>query len=685
MTIDRRKLIGGVSALGGSIALSALPGGKSALAAVSLKSKQSAALKPIPALPVDLFNPLLMTKFVKPLINPLGDAPIPVLRFGASGTLNLILRQTTQPLGLEQDGAGLPPTTLWGYAYGATSGIQSIANRGSVATFPGPTIEVQRGSSLKVRYVNGFDWVAFPADVPVDTTISWADPGGLGAAAPIPSATHLHGGHVNTLPNGYKSDGGPLGWSTPRETYTGPLFARNYTYDNMQEAGFLWYHDHALGITRTNVYMGLAGLYFLRDANENWLRFKKPGASGPELPSYPYEVPLVIQDRMFRSNGSLYYPSEVADYPNPDPDTPITAPAITHMPEFFGDTILVNARAWPKLEVEPRKYRFRLLNGSDSRFYELAFWTSDNVRLPIWVIGTELGFLNVPTRAFLPEGSPHAGEPDTLLMAPADRYDIVMDFSGLAPDTSVLLLNTATTPYPGGDDPDPSTTQSIMAFTLTKAFNATVPDAIINLTGAGTPTALRNRASGPGYTTPVLQDPATFPVTGKRRKIFLFEGRDTFGRLQTMIGRVGTQGDRNAGTRTFLDPITEKPLINTTEVWEFYNMTGDAHPIHMHLVDFRILSRQPFTATTTARTNSDGAQGAYLDPATIAFTGPARVADPWEAGKKDTVIVYPGEVARVVATFDRLGHYVYHCHILSHEDHEMMRPFQVVSNPLQSI
>lgn len=603
-----------------------------------------------PAQPLD---PALVPKFVNKLVNPLGDAPIPVVRPApgtTEATLRLTIQKASQWLGLRQGAVPVPKTNVWGYALSGSSNV-SVVNPGPGATYPGPTLEMQRGTKLTVTFINGLGGVTFPANVPVDTTLEWANPGGLGGLAPIPVVTHLHGSRVNTIPqdNG-RSDGGPLGWATPGDAFKGSLFTKPYVFDNKQEAGALWYHDHALGITRTNVYMGLAGLYFLRDGNENALR------NANVLPRYPYEVPLILQDRMFLTDGSLFYPS-VADPADNYPPGP------THLPEFFGDTILVNGTAWPRLDVERRKYRLRLLNGSDSRFYTLSLQQGSGEKLPLWVIGNELGFLNKPVRASL------GAEGDVLLIAPGERYDVIIDFSPLPFGAQVLLKNAANAPYPLGDElPAPGITDQLMMFALTKPRNPAVPEASVSGT-----TQLRGNAPD----TPPLQPPNT-AAAARVRKLFLYEGTDSLGRLQTMLGVMGAdQGDGSTGTMVFSDPVSEKPVAGTSEVWEFHNTTEDAHPIHMHLVDFRILNRESITPDLTVKTNSDGSEGGFLNGVTLG--NDARPPETWEEGKKDTVIVYPGEMARVLANFDRPGEFVYHCHILSHEDHEMMRRYTVVS------
>lgn len=567
-----------------------------------------------------------LLKFQADLPNPLAPGFLAAADSRGGSGYTLYIREVKQWLGLATAKGPLPPTTVWGYG---------TATR--AATYPGPTFEVQAGQKIRVTFVNALVDAAgnpLPNRMPVDTTLDWANPGAYGGVVPVPAATHLHGGD-----NAYLSDGLPEAWSTP-VGQVGRLYQRDYTYDNDQEAGFLWYHDHALGITRTNVYMGLAGLYFLRDARENALR------AANVLPSYPHEVPLVLQDRQFTDDGSLYYPASARGLPTP-----------THLPEFFGDVVLVNTQAWPRLAVEQRKYRFRLLNGSDSRFYDLRVVTPRGTKLPLLVVGNELGLLDAPVTPDL------GGEPDVLPIAPGERYDVVIDFAAVPVGTRLVMTNTARSPYPDGSRVVNGVTDQVMAFDVVSASTSTTAT-------VGPSTVLRSEPL----------PPVAVPADARRRRILMFEGVDAFGRLKTMLGPVDWI-DGLQGTLSFKDPITERPTVGSTEVWEFYNTTVDAHPLHMHLVDFRIVDRQAFSGTVIPKVMSDGTQGAILDPESIRFTAPPRAPRPHESGRKDTVIVFPGEVARVVATFRRPGEYVYHCHILSHEDHEMMRRYEVVRGP----
>jgi spore coat protein A len=527
-----------------------------------------------------------------------------------------------------------------------------------------------------------------PNRMPVDLTLDWAAPGAVGGITPVPLVAHLHGGDSQ-----YLSDGLPDAWGTPcAETpapracrtalapQSGRLYGKPYTYENTQEAGTLWYHDHALGITRTNVYMGLAGFYILRDANENALRtapIANPGAA-PVLPSHPYEIPVVIQDREFTLLRQLFYPSGGAGLP-----------VNSHQPEFFGRVILANGMAWPKMNVEPRKYRLRLLNGSDSRFYDLRLEyfaantpvvPGEGTRVPMLVVGTELGLLDTPATPSLDTpvdpgtGPVRPGEANVLPIGPGERYDVVVDFSAVLPGSRVVVTNSANSPYPNAAPPDAGLNDRLMAFDVVTPLNDAVPDATV---AAGSDLRTANPDLGP------LTVPAGTPV----RRIMLFEGVDALGRLQTMLGPIDKDPVSGLqGTQTFKDPITEHPALGSTEVWEFYNTTVDAHPIHMHLVDFRVINREGFTAALADKINTDNSVGAIVTntdgtiadvPNSIVLDGNVVAPGAHEAGKKDTVKAFPGEVTRVLVSFNRKGEYVYHCHILSHEDHEMMRPYTV--------
>jgi spore coat protein A len=379
------------------------------------------------------------------------------------------------------------------------------------------------------------------------------------------------------------------------------------------------------------------------------------------LPGDPYEIEIAIQDRMFDTMGQLFYPSTD---PEIEPGFDPLPPGPSVIAEFFGDHILVNGVAWPRLDVEPRKYRLRFLNGSDSRFYVLEFRDdmTGGTAQPFYQIGTDDGLLETPVTL------------TRLLLAPGERADLVVDFSA---QTEIFLRNF------GPDDPfkgfnpdgtnsdgaggvlppaDPATTGQIMKFAVTRPLDPGTPDATV---AAGT-----------------MLRPPIMPLqqTGDTRQLALFEGRDEFGRLQPLLGTL------EQGSLAWFEPITENPMVDDVEVWEIYNATEDAHPIHLHLVAFQILSRESFVGFVEERPQPqhDGSFGVGGELTVTALGGDARGPADNEAGWKDTVVMLPGEVTRVIARFDREGRYVWHCHILSHEDHEMMRPFYVGPIPDKS-
>lgn len=555
-----------------------------------------------------LLDPFSQPKFVNPLPNPLDPSFIfqPTTLGGMHYEIGV--RQFQQSLGLIDPASGSPLlTTVWGYG-----------NAAQPPTFPGRTFVVERDQSITVRWSNdlvGASGVHLPHLFPVDTTVHWANPLGESHGehfiGPVPVVAHLHGGHTRS-----DSDGLPDAWFTPNEEFTGRLWNPLYTYDNDQEAATLWYHDHALGITRLNVYAGLAGFYLLRDSNETALG----------LPQFPYEVPIVIQDRMFTADGQLFYPSEPEEDDDPEPSV---------LPEFFGNIILVNGQAWPVLEVEPRKYRFRFLNGSDSRFYTL--WISSGGSKapsgPAMVqIGTDSGFLYSPVGL------------DKLTLGPGERADVVVDFAAY-PGQTLILHNNARAPFPMGETVNRRAEGLIMAFR--------VGSSVTSFANNDLPTTLRSSPIAP-----LVQ-------SGPTRRLLLFEGTDEYGRLQPGLGTT------DQGALRWEAAITEYPRLNDVEVWEVYNTTEDAHPIHLHLVSFQIFSRQKFRATQNPLT------GALTN---IRWLGQPKPPAANEAGWKDTAQMFPGEVTRLIARFDRLGEYVWHCHILSHEDHEMMRPYSVLAS-----
>ncbi|MCM3764476.1 multicopper oxidase family protein [Neobacillus niacini] len=476
----------------------------------------------------------------------------------------------------------LPPTTVWGY-----NGL-----------YPGPTFEVRRNHPILVKWENH---LPFEHLLPVDRTVHGAEPD----QPSVRTVVHLHGGRVRP-----ENDGYPEAWFTKNFKNTGPKFLHEvYYYPNCQRPTTFWYHDHAVGITRLNVYAGLAGFYLIRDEAEEMLN----------LPRGKYEIPLVIQDRSFYLSGDrqgeLFYPPLPEQPPPPPPPNPSV------VPEFFGDTALVNGKVWPFLEVEPRKYRFRLLNGSNSRFYRLRLSSGQD----FVQIGTDGGFLESPVVVLNRDG---------LLLAPGERADVIVDFSNHA-GQQIILTNDAPTPFPTGS-PDAPALPEIMQFLVREKVSK--PD----------------KSEIPSTLSCIERlDPNNVPV----RQNFLLERTDEFHRLKLLLNDM--EWDEL--------PITETPYNGTVEVWELYNLTADTHPIHLHLVQFQILNRAPITVDENGNVIDVGTP---VDP------------DPNERGWKDIVRANPAEVTRIIARFGPFtGIYPWHCHILEHEDHEMMRPYEVLDNP----
>lgn len=588
-----------------------------------------------------------------------------------------------------------PKTTVWGYGPARDSGNSRFAS-------PAMTFEVRRDEKVLVRWVNGLvdgRGRFLPPLLPVDQTLHWADPAGTSMTAPtatpytgpVPLVVHLHGAHVAD-----NSDGYPEAWMLPNASnlpaeymrrgpnYTSvlpaPAGSAWYLYTNDQLATTLWYHDHAMGITRCNVYAGLTGFYLIRDGAEKALNLPGPAPKAGDCAGKDYyEIPLAVQDKTFYNDGSLFFPADRAYFEGLTPDQfhiP-TAPrkvdgatsdvAPIWNPEFFGNTIVVNGKAWPYLNVEPRRYRFRLLNACNAR--TMVFKIEDG--RPFHVIGSDGGLLS---------GAPAAV--NELLLMPAERADVIVDFTGLKPGQRIKLLNL------GPDEPfhgphaaelpppaDPDATGQVMQFRvvrLKKADTSADPQTLVlpTIQPLGAEKVTRDLTLNEASSSVVNVDGGP-----------LQPGEDPFGPTAAFLG---TGAD---GPLKFMDPITEKPVVGDTEIWRIINLTEDAHPIHLHLVQFQVLDRTPFNAEAYGAAQADFLAGnrAQPDPLAEEFwptPGMAPAPEPpsaQEAGWKDTTASWPGYVTRLKAKFDMKGLYLWHCHILDHEDNEMMRPYEVVA------
>ena len=485
----------------------------------------------------------------------------------------------------------LPPTPLWAYDDGSGLG-------GQAGSF-GMVIAARVGTPVIARFTNLLP-ATYPSWIPVDTRLT-----PLGNQVRV--MTHLHGAFVAAA-----SDGNPV--VTPNGFGRGKT--QTVLYPNQapqQAASMLWFHDHGLGTTRLNVFAGLAGGYVLRDKQDTGA---EPNPAG--LPGGAYEIPLVVQDRQFNADGTLLYPTS-------------TIPGATWIGEYFGDTFLVNGLVWPYLNVEPRLYRFRVLNGCNARAMSLSFGDA-----PVTQIGAEAGLWDRPVPV------------TQLVLASGERADVVVDFRGLGGRTLQL---TNSTPAPPVSTPAPDLAE-VMQLRVGTTVTTSGPSSV--------PATLPGRA-------------ASLPAPARTRFITLNE-----------VG-AGTAGwYLNLGGLHFTDPTTESPRAGTVEDWVYVNTTPDTHPMHTHLVNHQVVGRTPFdvAAYVADHGTPTGVPGG-IDPTPYA-TGPMEPPTPDERGFKDTSKANPGYFLTVRARFDlpkgvtAPQSYVHHCHIVEHEDNDMMRPFTVI-------
>lgn len=472
----------------------------------------------------------------------------------------------------------LPPARLWGYE----------------GHWPGPTFEAMRGVPAEVHWSSDLPHRHL---FPVDTHLDSCRP-------PVPAVRtvpHLHGSRTPS-----DSDGLPERWFTPGHSVV-------FHYPNQQRAATLWYHDHAGGIGRLNRVAGLAGFYLLRDNQELSMN----------LPSGDSEIPLMLQDRSVDAQGQLVY--------QPNQDDGSLVPPPLWGPQFFGNLAVVNGAAFPYMEVEPRRYRFRVLNAANSRFFNLYLnLAARPTDIPTLVgfhqIGSDGGLLAAPAKML------------HLLLAPAERADLIVDFSGLEGRT-VTLSNNAMSPYPGW-----------------ALFAATHPalEEIMQFRVGGQASA---GARGFSLPTPISL-PRLRPEQAVRTRTFV---------LSAETNAKGLSLQMQIDGKTYMDPTTEFPALGSIEQWRFINTTDDSHPMHLHLVQFQIHERQGYD------------YGSFLLRKELVFKGTPRALAPNEMGWKDTAIVNPGEVLTILVPFlGFTGKYLFHCHLAEHADNNMMRPFVVV-------
>jgi FtsP/CotA-like multicopper oxidase with cupredoxin domain len=664
------------------------------------------------------------------------------------------------------------PTRVWSYGPAAdplpAMGVAPATN--SQFNYPAYTIEADTDTAVNVRWIN--DLVDKKGKylnhlLPIDQTVHWANPvmdcrdgnprtdcagnSQTPYEGPVPIVTHVHGAHV-----GPESDGYPEAWWLPAATNipkgyatSGTLFDdvtgnndgslgyADFSYPNSQPATTLWYHDHTLGMTRNNVYAGPAGFWLLRGRNGE-VGDNSKGANtagewdgilpGPapvagqgvldlNVPGSPArnairEIPIVVQDRSFNNDSSLFYPRERAffeglekgelkiPFVGDDENRPSDVLPIWQ-PEAFFNVMVVNGVSWPELEVAPALYRSRLLNGCNSRFLWLKF---DDPAVDVWQIGAEQGFLRSPVNMNALDLDGSGDGKAQVLMALAERADVIVDFRGLADGTVVNLHNLGPDePFGGGtpgvdfDAADPATSGQVMRFVVNHSLLGDSPTDPSGATPATEPANLVLNVEAPLGSTDNTRNVSLNEAESELVCVYENLARGTiqyagppvndacppgsveFGPTEALLGTVDLSGATpvgnalkwtddsdpanravgftlNNGSNVVVN-VTENPVPGDTEEWTIYNFTADAHPIHLHLVRFEVLGREAIGG----------------GPSVAGSNGPL----PWETGFKDTVISYPGEVTTVKARFDIEGLYVWHCHIVEHEDNEMMRPYFV--------
>ncbi|PAN32022.1 hypothetical protein GQ55_5G461200 [Panicum hallii var. hallii] len=506
----------------------------------------------------------------------------------------------------------LPATRV--FAYGASR---------ETATVPGPTIEAMRGVPTHVTWVNHLPPRHF---LPWDPTLTTA--AALGTRG-VPTVVHLHGGVQHS-----SSDGHSLAWFTAGLAATGPRFSPPpYAYPNRQPPGNLWYHDHAMGLTRVNILAGLMGAY----------RVASPDEEAPlNLPSgEAFDRNLVLFDRDFRADGALFM-NRTGNNPDVHPQW---------QPEYFGAVVVVNGKAWPYLRVRRRRYRFRILNASNARFFRLRL----SAGLRFVHVGSDSVYLARPVAT------------DTFLVAPSEIADVVVDFAGSIADAAVLS-DDAPAPYPG-DPGDKAETIAVMKFLIEDAAE---PDT------SAVPAALM-----PHYPRPDAREAAT------TRRITMYEYQKN-----------GTDEPTHLylNARSYMDPVTETPREGTSELWDVINLTDDNHPLHVHLALFAVLEQRSLRRVDEFRECMRGRNDARACGIDRHLAGGRRHVVPrQERGWKNVFKVRPSAVTRILVRFKPLSSgaaspeesrfpfdvttgpgYVYHCHILDHEDNEMMRPMKIV-------
>ncbi|GFO54067.1 multicopper oxidase [Geomonas sp. Red276] len=674
--------------------------------------------------------------------NPLVEIPIAPVNPGNPTTYNVSMRQGSWDFGLRNmDGTpiinpdtGKPiVTTTWGYdVNGVFLGIY------------GPTVEATKGTQLTFNYSNdlraeingqkGTGPYLTKHLLQVDPTIDGTNMG----EPECRMVPHLHGGDVE-----WTSDGHPNAWvandpavqalwAAPADPSMGfpgrPSTNKQppYLYPNSQEACTLWFHDHSMGITRLNAYAGVAAFYLIKDpaveGSGNLANLPKGRYANPVVPSLQsdeFDLPIVIQDKDFADDGSLVFPTfnNLSDYTYAALHDANGNVIPSLRPEMFGNVITVNGKAWPYKNVKTQAYRFRILNGSDSRVYnlwlqdkdtgevitpELAESVAPTLDWPVVQIAAEQGYADHGVE--VATGPGHNG----LLVPPGARADIIIDFGHpVFKGRNIVLRNDCPAPFggqfgPDAEDPttiDAKTTGKIMLFKVANTVGT--PSPLVAETGSGS-------IMQPGSLVPYGTFPHLTPdrAAGPRYLDFQERPDPAFSFLDPTTGQAMPRIQLLLNDRLFSDPITEMPQLNSTEEWVMINTTPDVHPMHVHLVKFEVVEKGYLDTVNFPGvfTRADGIAmpkvanpAAFVpdaEPGGAAGSAPAgslyRLADNEKTIWKDIVmvppagtpgpgtVVNPGYV-KIRMTFPRIGTYMWHCHILSHEENDMMRPFMVMA------
>jgi spore coat protein A len=589
-------------------------------------------------------DPLTIPRFAHELTIPRTFAPTVITQNGQviRHEYTVTIAQTTAQL----LPPGFPTSTIMGY--GGQVKIPGSNQTEFVRSSPGPIFDNIRGIPSLVRWRNGVTGNHF---LPIDPTLHWANPATIEAPVapftpfppgynlgqfPVGIVTHNHG--LVVVP---QNDGTAEEWFTagPGELFfRGPSFAsRDYLKPNEQPGTQLFYHDHTMGMTRISLYAGLAGsAYYIRDPDEPLDQPNSP------LPKGQFEIPLVMFDRAFFTDGELNFPR--------------TSTNIKNAYWQAGDganAILVNGKVWPNLNVQRRQYRFRTLAIGNGRLFNVTFENQTNAALvPFTIIGSDGGYLPTPQVV------------TTVALATTERADILLDFSQFPAGTQIIMRNAGATPA--------ETLGTIMRFTV--------------------------------QDTPAVPPP---PTPGLVPKVALTPNAPK--RIKTLHNHIDADGDaqRSVDGLEFTVPSTEFTLIGSTDQWDLVNAGGGPHQIHLHLIEFQLINRQAINTAAYLQQwhllngHRPVTRPIVVDP-TPFLVGPVIPPLPYETGWKDTLRANSNQVMRLIARWapqevpaggvqpgqnlfpinpvhpSTDAWYLWHCHVLGHEDNDMMRKLPMV-------